>query len=172
MPGSAPQPGRPANWDSRRAVVAAVVFVTNHGGTGDRLSSPCRIDRGAGRNGPVTTVRSVSDAQMFAANAAWYQSLPKDLQVAFDAASDKTQVESFAQIAPAREVSMKMMREGGAQFYNPTAAEFRQWVDACGEQRKEWDEFKVRLAGSLDAFDKLRTAANTKGPITVGDYAG
>ena len=77
------------------------------------------------------------------------------IEQAFDAASDKTQVESFAQIAPAREVSMKMMREGGAQFYNPTAAEFRQWVDACGEQRKEWDEFKVRLAGSLDAFDKL-----------------
>jgi len=122
--------------------------------------------------GHVTTVRSVPDAQMFAANAAWYQALPADLQAAFDTASTKTQIESFAQIAPARDVSMKRLRDGGAQFYNPTAAEFRQWVDACGEQRKEWDEFKVKLAGSLDSFEKLKAAANTKGPITVADYTG
>jgi len=122
--------------------------------------------------GHVTTVRSVPDAQMFAANAAWYQALPADLQAAFDTASTKTQIESFAQIAPARDVSMKMLRDGGAQFYNPTAAEFRQWVDACGEQRKEWDEFKIKLAGSLDGFAKLKDAANTKGPITVADYTG
>jgi TRAP-type C4-dicarboxylate transport system substrate-binding protein len=114
----------------------------------------------------------VPDAQMFAANAAWYDALPKDLQVAFDAASAKTQIDTFAQIAPAREVSMKLMRDGGAQFYNPTPAEFKQWVDACGEQRKEWDEHKIKLAGSIASFEKLKAAANTKGPITVGDYTG
>jgi TRAP-type C4-dicarboxylate transport system substrate-binding protein len=122
--------------------------------------------------GHVTTVRSVPDAQMFAANFAWYSALPKELQNAFDTANEKTQIDTFAQIAPARDVSMKMMRDGGAQFYNPTAAEFRQWVETCGEQRKEWDEFKVKLAGSLDGFEKLKAAANTKGPITVGDYTG
>lgn len=122
--------------------------------------------------GSITTVKSVPDAQMFAANAAWYDALPKDLQTAFDAASAKTQIDTFAQIAPAREVSMKLMRDGGAQFYNPTAAEFKQWVDACGEQRKEWDEHKIKLAGSIANFDKLKLAANTKGPITVGDYNG
>ena len=45
-------------------------------------------------------------------------------------------------------------------------------MDTCGEQRKEWDEDKIELAGSLANFDKLKTAANTKGPITVGDYQG
>ena len=38
--------------------MAAVRSVTNHGGLGERAISPCRTDRGAGRNGPRTTVSS------------------------------------------------------------------------------------------------------------------
>jgi TRAP-type C4-dicarboxylate transport system substrate-binding protein len=120
----------------------------------------------------VTFVRTVSDAQMFAANAGWFNGLPKDLQTAFDDASHKTQIETFAQIAPARTESMKIMSASGTKFYNPTAAEMKLWMDTCGEQRKEWDEDKIELAGSLANFDKLKAAANTKGPITVGDYQG
>ena len=67
---------------------------------------------------------------------------------------------------------MERMRDGGSQFDTPAAAEFKQWVDACGEQSKEWDEHKIKLAGSIANFDKLKVAANTKGPITVGDYNG
>ena len=60
----------------------------------------------------------------------------------------------------------------GRAFYVPNDAEMKQWVEACGYQRKEWDEFKIKLAGSLEGFDKLQKAANTKGPITVPDYKG
>lgn len=122
--------------------------------------------------GNITTVRSVPDAQMFAANANWFNALSLDQKVAFDEASDKTQRETFAQIEKARVKSMEIMKAGGAQFYNPTPDEFKQWVEVCGEQRKEWEPFKVRLAGSLETFNKLKEAANTKGPITVGDYKG
>ena len=31
------------------------------------------------------------------------------------------------------------------------------------------DEFKIKLAGSLDSFETYKKAANTKGPITVAD---
>ncbi len=120
----------------------------------------------------VTTVRSVPDAQMFAANAAWFNALSVDLKVAFEEASDKTQRETFAHIEKSRNKSMEIMKSGGAQFYNPTPAEFKQWEETCGETRKEWEPFKIRLAGSLEIFDKLKEAANTKGPITVGDYKG
>ncbi len=117
----------------------------------------------------VTFVKSVPDAQMFAANAAWYQALSDAQRKAFDDASAKTQLETFAQIEPARNESMRIMKENGCTFHQLSEAEYKQWVDACGEQRKEWDEFKVKLAGSLDAFDKFKKAANTKGPITVKD---
>jgi hypothetical protein len=65
---------------------------------------------------------------------------------------------------------MRILKEGGCAFYNPSEAEMKQWVDTCGEQRKEYDEFKMQFAGSLAAFDSFKTAANTKGPITVADF--
>ena len=118
----------------------------------------------------ISYIRSVPDAQMFAANAAWYQQLPAELRSAFDAANEQTQVETFAQIEKARAESMRLLTAGGCQFYNPSEAEMKQWVDTCGEQRKEYDEFKLQFAGSLAAFDNFKKAANTKGPITVADF--
>ncbi len=118
----------------------------------------------------ISYIRSVPDAQMFAANAAWYQELPAELRSAMDTANEKTQMESFAQIEPARAESMKLLRAGGCEFYNPSAAEMAQWMSTCGEQRKEYEEFKVQFAGSLAAFDGFKKAAATKGPITVPDF--
>jgi TRAP-type C4-dicarboxylate transport system substrate-binding protein len=119
--------------------------------------------------GNVTFVKSVPDAQMFACNAGWYRALNDAQRKAFDDASAKTQIETFAQIEPARKESMRIMAAQGCQFHQLTDAEYKQWVDTCGEQKPEWNEFKVKLAGSLDAFEKYKKAANTKGPITVTD---
>jgi len=118
----------------------------------------------------ISYIRSVPDAQMFAANAAWYQALPEDIRKAFDAANEKTQIDTFAQIEKARAESMRLLREGGCAFYNPNEAEMKAWMDTCGEQRKEYDEFKVAFAGSLATFDVFKKAAQTKGPITVADF--
>jgi hypothetical protein len=64
---------------------------------------------------------------------------------------------------------MDIMTSNGCAFHQLTTDEYKQWVEACGEQRKEWDEFKIKLAGSLDSFETYKKAANTKGPITVAD---
>ncbi len=115
----------------------------------------------------ITLVESVPDAQMFAANFGWFQALPKELQSTFEAASEKTQAESFAQILVARKASVDAFEKVGVKFYTPTAAERAKWVEAAGEQRAEWNDIKIELAGSVANFDKLKTAANTKGRITI-----
>lgn len=120
----------------------------------------------------ITAVSSVPDAQMFACNLPWFQSLPKEMQSQFDEASEKTQEASFAQIESARKTSIDAMSKAGIKFYKPNAAEMQSWVEACGEQRAEWNENKIELAGSTATFDKLKTAANTKGRYTVGDFKG
>lgn len=119
--------------------------------------------------GNVTFVKTVPDAQMFACNAGWYRSLSDAQRKGFDEATAKTQVETFAQIESARNESMKIMASNGCQFHKLSDAELKLWVEACGEQRKDWDEFKIKLAGSLDKFETFKKAANTKGPITVTD---
>ncbi|MEO5699201.1 MAG: TRAP transporter substrate-binding protein [Casimicrobiaceae bacterium] len=120
----------------------------------------------------ISLVDSVPDAQMFAANYGWFQALPKDMQTKFEEASEKTQGESFAQIPVARKNSMDALGKAGVKFYKPTDAEHKRWVDAAGEQRPEWNDIKKELAGSIATFDKLKTAANTKGKFTVDDYKG
>lgn len=115
----------------------------------------------------ITLVESVPDAQMFAANFKWFESLPKDLQGTFDEASAKTQVESFAQVLVARKNSMDAMGKAGIKFHQPTADEKKKWVETCGAQRPEWNDIKKELAGTLELFDRLQAAANTKGPITI-----
>ena len=119
--------------------------------------------------GNVTFVKSVPDAQMFAANADWYKSMNDSQRKAFDDACAKTQIETFAHIESARNESMKIMTANGCAFHQLTPAEYKMWVDTCGEQKPEWNEFKIKLAGSLDNFEKFKKAANTKGPITVTD---
>jgi hypothetical protein len=41
---------------SRRVVLSAARFVTNHGGFGDMCRSPTMSERGNGANGPFSTV--------------------------------------------------------------------------------------------------------------------
>ncbi len=115
----------------------------------------------------ITLVESVSDAQMFACNFGWFESLPTAVQGQFEEASLRTQIESFQQIPIARRNSVDYLTKAGVKFYQPTAAEHQEWVAAAGEQRVEWNEIKIKLAGSLAQFAELKAAANTKGSITV-----
>ena len=86
----------------------------------------------------ISYIRSVPDAQLFAANAAWYKELPADLRQAFDGANEKTQIETFAQIEKARTESIRILREGGCQFYNPNDAEMKQWMEEnCAKSKRE-----------------------------------
>src|SRR5262245_24515683 len=90
--------------------------------------------------GHITYVRSVPDAQMFAANSGWYKTLSDGQKKAVDEASAKTQAESFAQIESCRTTAIKAMADAGAGFYVPSDIEMKKWQDACGYARKEWDE--------------------------------
>ncbi len=58
MAGNFAADGAAANSVSLRAVDSEVLLVKNHGGLGNSVFSPCRIERGNGRNGAVTTVLS------------------------------------------------------------------------------------------------------------------
>ena len=86
-----------------------------------------------------------------------------------DFASEVTFQQNLAQVPASRAFAMAEMGKAGVQFYVPTADELGQWKEAAGHQRKEWDEWKVELGGSIANFDKLLEAANTQGKYFVHD---
>lgn len=118
----------------------------------------------------VTLLSQVPDAQMFACNLAWFENLPKPVQLQFEEAGEITLAQTWEQLPKALNLSMQEMKKAGVQFYNPTAAERKLWIDAAGQQRPEWNSFKTKLAQSTENFDKLNRAADVKGKHTVVDY--
>jgi TRAP-type C4-dicarboxylate transport system substrate-binding protein len=117
----------------------------------------------------VTFNRSVPDSQVYSCNLEWFEGLPKDVQEGIDFASDVTFAQNLAQVPASRAFAMAEMAKAGVKFYVPTKDELAQWAAAAGQQRKEWDEWKVNLGGSVANFDKLLEAANTQGRHYVHD---
>ncbi len=117
----------------------------------------------------VTFNRPVPDSQVYSCNLAWFESLPKDVQEGIDFASEVTFQQNLAQVPASRAYSMAEMAKAGVKFYVPTKDELAQWVEAGGHQRKEWDEWKIKLGGSITTFNKLLEAANTQGRYYVHD---
>jgi len=117
----------------------------------------------------VTFIRSVPDAQVYSVNIEWFRSLPEDVQEGILFAAEVTSAQNLAKVPAARAFSMAEMAKSGVKFYSPTSAELQQWVDKAGHQLPVWDDIKVELAGSLDTFDELLAAANTRGRHYVHD---
>jgi TRAP-type C4-dicarboxylate transport system substrate-binding protein len=117
----------------------------------------------------VTFTQAVPDSQVFSCNLKWFNSMPKDVQEGIEVASEITAHQNLAKVPSARNYAMAELRKSGVEFHSLTEAELAQWKEAGGYQRKEWDEFKVELAGSMDAFAKLEEGANTQSRYYVHD---
>jgi TRAP-type C4-dicarboxylate transport system substrate-binding protein len=117
----------------------------------------------------VTFNRSVPDSQVYSCNLEWFNGLPKDVQEGIDFASEVTFQQNLAQVPASRAFAMAEMAAAGVKFHSLTKDEYAQWVEAAGQQRKEWDDWKVKLGGSIATFDKLLEAANSQSKYIVHD---
>ena len=117
----------------------------------------------------ITFTRAVPDSQVYSCNLAWFKSLPKDVQDGIDFASEITAQQNLAQVPASRNYAIAELEKAGVKFHYLSDAQLKQWEDAGGYKRKEWDEFKLELAGSMDLFGKLDEAANTQSRLYVHD---
>ena len=117
----------------------------------------------------VTFIRSVPDAQVFSCNLKWFNSLPEDVQQGIEMASEVTSHQNLAKVPAARAYAMSELNKNDVKFYSPNEEEMKLWHEKAGHQLPVWDETKIELAGSLETFNKLLEAANTKGKYYVHD---
>ncbi|WP_424970733.1 TRAP transporter substrate-binding protein [Dinoroseobacter sp. S76] len=117
----------------------------------------------------VTFTQAVPDSQVFSMNLEWFNSLPADVQEGIEFAGEMTTHQNLAKVPSARAYAMSELTKAGVQFHSLNDDQLAEWQEAGGYQRSEWDEFKVELAGSMDTFNKLAEAAETRGKYYVHD---
>ncbi len=117
----------------------------------------------------VTFTQAVPDSQVYSMNLEWFNSLPADVQEGIEFAGEMTAHQNLSKVPSARTFAMAELRKAGVEFHSLTADQLAEWEAAGGHQLPDWDEFKVELAGSMDVFERLNEAANTKGRFYVHD---
>lgn len=117
----------------------------------------------------VTFTKQVADSQVYSCNLKWFQSLPRAVQDSIEFASEVTFRQNLAKVPAARAYSKLQMAQAGVKYYDPTPSEMAQWKAACGYQLETWDPLKKKLAGSLDAFDRLLQATETENGYVVAE---
>ncbi|MBU2531587.1 MAG: TRAP transporter substrate-binding protein [Alphaproteobacteria bacterium] len=117
----------------------------------------------------VTFTQAVPDSQVYSCNLEWFNGLPKDVQDGVVFASEITAHQNLAKVPAARSYAMSELTKSGVEFHSLSGDQIAAWKEAGGYQRKEWDEFKKELAGSMDVFEQLADAAGTQGRYYVHD---
>ena len=117
----------------------------------------------------VTFTQAVPDSQVYSCNLEWFNSMPSDVQEGIMWGSEMTAHQNLSKVPSARAYAMSELAKAGVEFHSLSADQLGEWQEAGGFQRSEWDEFKVELAGSMDAFAKMEEAAGTQGKYYVHD---
>ncbi len=117
----------------------------------------------------VTFTQAVPDSQVYSCNLEWFNSMPGDVQEGIMWGSEMTAHQNLSKVPSARAYAMSELAKAGVEFHSLSADQLAEWQEAGGYQRAEWDEFKLELAGSMDAFAKMEEAAGTQGKYYVHD---
>jgi TRAP-type C4-dicarboxylate transport system substrate-binding protein len=117
----------------------------------------------------ITFTQAVPDSQVYSCNLEWFNGLPSDVQEGIETAAEITGHQNLAKVPSSRNYAMAEMRKAGVEFHSLTEDQLGEWKAAGGYQLADWDQFKIDLAGSRDAFDKLEEAASTQGRYYVHD---
>ncbi|MEM6460445.1 MAG: TRAP transporter substrate-binding protein [Pseudomonadota bacterium] len=117
----------------------------------------------------VTFTQAVPDSQVYSMNLEWFNGLPSDVQQGIEFAGELTAHQNLAKVPSARSYAMAELRTAGVEFHSLSNDQLGEWQAAGGYQLPEWDQFKVELAGSMEAFARLEEAAGTMGRYYVHD---
>lgn len=118
--------------------------------------------------GSSTQIESVQDGWLAVVSQRWLASLPPDLRVILDKASEMTFTQHLATTKTVQQACAKKLVESGTTLYTPTREEQRDWIRRCGSQRREWLDTKKNLLGDVDTFERLIAATKVNNGYHLG----
>lgn len=117
----------------------------------------------------VTFTQAVPDSQVYSCNLEWFNSMPSDVREGIMWGSEMTAHQNLAKVPSARAYAMSELAKAGVEFHSLSDDQLGEWQAAGGYQRPEWDQFKLDLAGSMEAFAQMEEAAGTLSTYYVHD---
>ena len=75
--------------------------------------------------------------------------------------------QNLAKVPAAFAYASSEMRKAGVQIHELSEDQIAAFRELAGHQRPEWDEWKVKLAGSMENFEKMLEASQTQGDFFV-----
>ncbi|WP_265110778.1 TRAP transporter substrate-binding protein [Halosolutus halophilus] len=117
----------------------------------------------------VTLTNIVEDAQVYAVNSEWYQSLPEDLQDGLSSAAEQTFEQNLEQVPISRENSYEVLEDNGVEIHSLNDDELEEWRNEMAYDQSDWDDWKVELAGDMETFERLEEATQEQSDFTVDE---
>ena len=115
----------------------------------------------------VSLAQSVHGLQVYSCNLEWFESLPGEVQEGIEFASDVTFRQNLAKVPAAFAYASTEMTKAGVQIHALSEDQIAPFRELAGHQRPEWDEWKIKLAGSMAHFDQMLEASQTPGNYFV-----
>ncbi|MCS5595448.1 MAG: TRAP transporter substrate-binding protein [Porticoccaceae bacterium] len=119
--------------------------------------------------GHITFAHSVHGGQVYSCNIDWYNSLSGKVRERLDYASDVTARQAYAKMPAAESFAKADMMKSGVKFHDLSDDAMAEVKKLAGHQRPEYDQYKIKFAGSLANFDKLNEAAQQINPRYIID---
>ena len=110
----------------------------------------------------VSLCQSVHGLQVYSCNLEWFNSLPGEVGEAVEFASEVTFRQNLAKVPAAFAYASSQMRKAGVQIHPMSDDQIAPFRELAGHQRPEWDEWKVKLAGSMSNFEQMMEAVKTQ----------
>ena len=115
----------------------------------------------------VSLAQSVHGLQVYSCNLEWFESLPGDVREGIEFASDVTFRQNLAKVPAAFAYASTEMTRAGVRIHELSDDQITPFRELAGHQRPEWDEWKVKLAGSMSNFERMLEASQTPGNYFV-----
>src|SRR5690606_29715542 len=104
--------------------------------------------------GTATRLNMSFNAHVTAVSKRWFDRLPAGVRDGIERAASETWAFQKREQRKADDLMWAQWREAGIKVLDLSAEESKQWADAIGHQRPEWDQWKKRYGPDL--YDRIR----------------
>jgi len=105
--------------------------------------------------GSVTATNFFPELNCYVASQRWYAGLPANLKEAFTRATQAAGEIQLAELRKSHEQAVATIRQAGASYIEPSAADYAKWYDAVNYKKDFWEPLIKNAVGDVATFRRI-----------------